>query len=661
MRNLLIAALIVCAAGISLKAAEEVKLLSSFEAADFAKWNWKEIDGDWVYRDSSGSVVIAAKGEASDGEWALTKRVKTKSVLTWINSGELSERLRFLHGSFMAWPKRFGQWIDTDWSGYDRLRVDVKSTASDAVMRIVIYDQIALPPIDRVYRIPSNEWVTLEVNLAEAAKVHEMALSPENQKIYGVKSAKVRMFNPAQVANFIVMSIGLEQLSDLYMDNLRLLKTADSEKARFKVFVDESPFPTPHELLPSAPKPVVATVKPKVVDPVPAEILTYDISKERRIGAGPLGPLVFRAATAVDTDRMIFTQTDYTPKVTYDGGKTWESLGELRHSRFAPGLSIGADGNDLIGTYVAVCGGGSKPTDIFYREVKFDGTKWVAGDPQLCDVDSWHCPEYRVDVLRLKSGRIWSAWFQSSRVYDFYLKARYSDDGGHTWRDHDSNGMYTYTKRNGREGNFPIGVTWWWEEPAITPSKESANGRVGLVAINTSLKIVPYGDHVAAMWGQHKNTMVWSYFDGKVWSEPIGFNNKFVGLASATTLGEYEINVVAGDTILRLTEEKKWVEDAPATQVPLLLTDAGNTLVCIGRRDEEIDGKKVTLLWSSQRKAGGQWSEPDIFAREPVSSYEGKTIMISAPRSVSQNFVPVFWAPDGNPQWVRYYRLVIKK
>ena len=126
---------VVSAAGAS---GGKVGLLASFEPAQLAKWGCKaKEDGSYVL----GRGILARRGEATEGRWALV-RVLTKRNLDWggLRTGKAEEWLRYYHGTVFNATGRFAKWFPADWSGYQRLRMDVKSASSALKLRVQLED-----------------------------------------------------------------------------------------------------------------------------------------------------------------------------------------------------------------------------------------------------------------------------------------------------------------------------------------------------------------------------------------------------------------------------------------------------------------------------------------------------------------------------------------
>ncbi|MFH1023193.1 MAG: sialidase family protein [Planctomycetota bacterium] len=641
---------------------EKVKLLAGFEPEQVATWGFKDFkEKDGVYPFALGGAL--RKGDVSQGEWALVYPVKAgigPETEQWQRyyqgtifcvQGQISERN----------PWRAGQktWFSGDWSGYARLRMDLKSTKSAARVRVQLYDEIAAPPVIRFFDVPAGEWVTLDCDLAGASKLHEMKLSAETAKAVGAPVAKVRLFNPARMAAMLVVIEHSEAATEFILDNIRLAADEKAEESRYKMVTDPRPFREPMELPPSEPKArdlskVKADSSPiEKGDPILVPIKHNNCY-------GRISEMVHHAITAVDKDRIVLAESCYWPVRTLDGGKTWEAIcGNVQHSGHAPGVGVAASGPDLLGVYSPRCPCGGRPSEMFFSKMEFDGRDWVADGPHLVDIDSWHCPEFRIEVFRLKSGRIWAAWGRADRFASYHrvVVAHYSDDGGKTWRAPDSNGLAIVEDTTHWKTPLPIGVTWWWEGPNLTPALEKSNGRIGACEPHPNPALVPYGDQIACTYGSSNKGLVWSRFDGKAWSTPELVARGYGQASAAATLGDKEVHVVFGGKVYVLADGK-WVENSPAEKGADKVVVSGNVIMCIGMKAAEAEGKRVTELWVSRRTSGGTWSNPEVVAREETPA--GKGIRLMAPQYAPENFVPVAWAPVSD-EWIKVLRIPVEQ
>lgn len=655
-------------------ASEKTKLLAGFEPEQMKVWLGKKLtekNGVCSFRHGRGTVTLS-KEDATEGKhcWRVALG---KTNMDWGNKKNYTA-IRYLKGRIFNGYGRVGQdprlgkkrspWLPGDWSGYQRLRLDVKSTDSAVQLRLHLFDQIALPPVERVFSVPAGKWVTLELDLAKASQLHEMALSEANQKKYGVEVAKVRTFNPAKMANFMVLVEKCEANTQFMMDNLRLVADEKAEEAKHPLVRDARPYPKPKELAPSSPKPVVLPEEAKGGAKLAASGKPYvmDISKERDHCYGKLSEMVHHAITSAGPEKIMLAQADFLPKRSLDGFKTWKSLGNLRHSRNAPGVGVAAAGPDLLGFYVARCHGASLPVDMFFRIVKFDGKDWVASSPYLADINSWHCPEFKVELIRLKSGRIWSVWMDCDRFNSYHntLRGRYSDDGGKFWRDPDSNGTYIAPNPSSIGRPSPIGVTWWWEEPKIMPPVARANGHIHDSHPHTNFSITSCGDHLAVIYCSRRERISCQRFDGEKWLKPEVIVRGFGTPGSATTLGMDEIYFTYKGKVYRFADGK-WGVDGPDEKGSAVVTACAGKVVCIGRKTTTADDQRTIELWSSQRSSDGAWSKPVVFSTEKTrKDKRGRfgRMDIIAPQFAHDGFVPVAWGPKNG--WIKVVRLKVE-
>jgi len=89
-----------------------------------------------------------------------------------------------------------------DWSGYERLWVDVLCNAP-AELWLALEDDLIEPPVMRTFRIPEKQWVTLEVNLSEAVRARGIEL--------------------AKIANFWLLGRASVR-AELRVDNIRIVR-----------------------------------------------------------------------------------------------------------------------------------------------------------------------------------------------------------------------------------------------------------------------------------------------------------------------------------------------------------------------------------------------------------------------------------------------------
>ena len=656
--------IVLLAVAVAAPAAEGVKLLSGFEKAQVLKWGYVEHEGKLITKralDRKRFSSWIATGDATQGERAYVRRFGKNVVRWYFRSGKSPEEILYMQGTayntFGAFRKRF----PTDWSGYDRLRIDVKSTGCPIRLRLMLEDELTSPHLTRDYQVPAAKWVTLEFDLAAAAKLHEVKLSGEaGQEAGDGKVLKARLLNLAKMANILLRVEQADKQTDVLLDNIRLLAPEAEQASKLTVLTDKRPFPIPGQLPvpaePLAPKPAPGKRNREPVEP----------EKPTKAGlarGGSYGMMNLPRGVAVaDNDRILFIGSIGRMQAaqSIDGGATWTNLAAKRdattwcqHSVNAPGNGACADGEDGFVFYTARCANMGRPSDIYFRHLKFDGTGWKLGEPRLVEVDVRHCPEHKVRAVRLASGRIWVAWLHVDRFARQYLRARYSDDGGQVWRTTDSNGLLMISRRKNPKP-LPLAVAWWQQEPAgWTPPAAGCSGRIpGRFHPHGRFSLIRYGKSVACIYAEGDRATSWTWFDAekKTWSKPALVFKCFGGPVTAVSVGEKTIytSLRRVKKIMRLDGEQ-WIEDTPPGYGGGgVLSLAGKVLHCfwLERKGDQ------TLVRMSRKPAGAKWAAPVTLATE-----ERKLQGISAPMYAPETFVPVFWGPAKG--WVRFLRVPV--
>ena len=149
-------------------------LLEQAKGFDFAaRFEWPgATNRAWTWR--------CRPGEHTEGELALVTSVGPPNTR---NRKATYRQTEFLSRFYPDTRERFEahrvmttfQWLAKadpalrDWSGYERLWVDVLCNAP-AELWLALEDDLIEPPVMRTFRIPEKQWVTLEVNLSEAVR-----------------------------------------------------------------------------------------------------------------------------------------------------------------------------------------------------------------------------------------------------------------------------------------------------------------------------------------------------------------------------------------------------------------------------------------------------------------------------------------------------------
>ncbi len=611
-------------------AGEGSRLLLSFEKDECWKLagSKQEKDGKLVIRyNSYGTFHYMNKGDVTHGEWALARSYKGAfdpfgKGVTESGLAAVQRTGRLLNGfGWMAAKKLTG-----DWSGFDRLRIDVKSTEAAARISVRVADRRSVPVPERRYALKPGKWLTLEFDLAAAsdpkrldrtklAKGHELFFRCRGSALY-----PARVLDRKAVFAVFVNLIKCEGATTILLDNLRLVPAGAAAKSKHPLVTDKGPWPKP-EALPAETKPEKPAglkLPPPGGKLKPGKPVTVDLSKVRATGYGRMHN--DRCGIAVvDSMRMainVALGANRTVLITNDGGLSWRGLGqpaspagkaavEKAELLFKGNLMMvgacstpGDDGGDLLLVTLKHCSGGEEPSWVWFKRVAFDGkTGWKAGPSRVVDVDSWHCPEHTMDVLRLPSGRIWAAWSAQSRAGGG--AARYSDDGGKTWR-----ALAGKLGRGRHGGKRPL--------------------------------FLPYDKGVACFFKEGwREFFTWARTDGKKWSAPEQPIPKLrSGPISGAAVGDAELFVVVGfrktRKLLHLAAGK-WTEDKSVPFAPWRLSAAGKKLIAVALKD----GKVVMAV----RAADGKWSA----VRELAAAEKG-TVDLAVPRVAPQGFLPIVWS-----------------
>ena len=203
-------------------------LLDRPEGFDFAaRFEWPgATNRAWTWR--------CRPGERTEGEMALVVTVApvdtNEQAATYHRTEYLSYfypnlqrgfvEARLLMTSFQWLVK--GRPDLRDFSGYDLLRADLRSDVGDVEINLALEDNVLEPPVIRTYRIPANEWVTIELDLQEAARVRELDL--------------------ARIANLWLMARPSVRAT-VRIDNIRIAK--QGAPARNRLVRDNSPMIVP--------------------------------------------------------------------------------------------------------------------------------------------------------------------------------------------------------------------------------------------------------------------------------------------------------------------------------------------------------------------------------------------------------------------------------
>jgi len=637
-----VVALCMLTAALSAADTADVRQILTFEKAECLKYaGFKKVEeGKITVRyNTYGTYHYMRTGDATEGAWAVAKSFKKFAPMAggYSENGlaAVQRAGRLLNGA--GWMRRRG--LVGDWSAYERLWIDVKSTDAKARIRVRVLDRFTVPVPERTFEIPAGAWVTLEFNLADAADGNrlERLKTGKGEALFVrcLESAlyRARVLDPKDVQGLFVNALRVDAPSTLLVDNVRLVRAGRDVKPTLPLVTDDSPWPA-FESLPATTTPPGATTRvPRPVSPgretaaKPAEPTLIDLSKVRMVTYGRLHN--DRCGIAVgDRSHMAITLEvgmDRCVLVTADGGRTWTGLkgSKAPTGLFGSQMMVGAtstpaaDGADLLTVTVKHCSGGEEPSAVYFRRVRFTGDGWTAGPTRVIDVDSWHCPEHTMDVIRLANGRLWAAWCPTARVGGLQVVARYSDDDGATWRDLGSNGVIGGRRR-------PL--------------------------------LVPYGDGVACFrlkgWQDYVD---WSHTDAGRWTKPtriVKQTTRVTGINAGLALDEKTILVAMSGRrgkpglLLRVGAGDPVEEKPPFT--PARLSRAGDRVIGLAIRE------KRTIVMSV-RSAAGEWGPAKVLATEDTDLMD-----LVVPAAAPGGFLPVMWAPR-NHKWIKLLRVPLDR
>ncbi|KPJ71489.1 MAG: hypothetical protein AMS14_09090 [Planctomycetes bacterium DG_20] len=588
--------------------------------------------------------VRLAPAYATDGTYCMVNRAYNIAPGTWEEIGVVNQYARCFG---MNWVR--GVLKSPDWRGYDYLWLDVTSPNGDAMPWLFIEEARTFGPYAR-FKVPKGQTVTLALPLAAAV---EWSKKHGEGELNLGDMYSIYYFDEAGQRNIT------------YLDNLRLATKAAPRPANlvepFDYLGADMGRLEESAKVPPAPK----RNFPRESGPVePLGPITLPHVEYRgwsgHLGAfgegGDYGTANICGVAAYD-NRRIAVQAGYL-FATFDGGKTWGSLDGKPNeaSRYPGGGHAGMGGCYYSGDFYALirtarlkeaCNGGTGITRYDMIPIFFQGESWQVGPRVIFDHHYRHCPYYYPIVFQCKSGRVWAfsdgglsrpTGDQSLNFLWGYF-AKYSDDGGITWRS---------------PGPYPQQVV-----PVV-----------GEMA-------VPYKDQVAVFGtgAPHKDTdYSWQFYDAKAEKFQTGLTipggNKFAVVAAAgtgdallaalapvrATRTSLTVACLVGDT-WRLDQ----LDDGSAGQIgPVSMTASGEKAFCFWFRKEMKDGKEsFALLYALWGPKTG-WGKPLEITREADAVHRIVVPVVSPP-----DYAPVFWdklTPRHNDAktnypWVRFARV----
>ncbi len=599
-----------------------------------AAWAWFETENADLSKPTAGNRIwtwTIRPGEATQGELSLAGQMRKPDGKPRVpfQTTELISRFypapcRGRQGQTSVIFSTY-QWLRAapaglrDWSAYTKLLADVKVSVPTTI-RLFIEDDLLEPPVVAAYDVKPGKWVTLELDLARAAR--QRKLDTTDMVNLWITA------NPSRDGTF-------------KLDNIRVAKGRTASP--FKVLTCDESFALPPRALPKRP---VVPKRPKglKLDRSPVTLTRPAVVD---IGRGRVAP--FGWITAVDNRRM-FLAVGSPPRAFYtlDGGRTWKKttppVVQNEDHGTARGSALDADGGGAAVSSGPGCAGiGVAAPRQFMTKYTFTGAGWTARTPaSIVDCDIRHCGS-TLSMLRLRSGpragRLWAAWGQIGRRRSLAVHAKFSDDDGVTW--------HTW----GRGGRIPGSE----EDPWATNSYGYQQAR-----------LTEYRGHVACIW-QDKRGLLWTFFDGKAWSPVKAIDRKapvtleitpsesFRVPGSAVTLGESDIFLTAWNVPgVFHWNGKRWRRELPDA------ADAGTLSVCGDQvmlfttghvpkppRRKQIRIVRRTPILCYRRDPKGRWHGPFDLAGGKVKLPQYRQIAsLVAPPIAPPNFVPVAFSDD---------------
>jgi len=656
-------ALILIGAAAAAGAAEPERLLCSFEKDEVAKWGatfksdsaTKYVTNRFNYYRNVGTGTT---GTATHGKWSLERTIGDRyNFLRKGNRTIYYEHVRM--GRVLSTHGWFRRAFPTDWSAYDLLRIDARTSGPSVRLRVELEDEFIADPVARTFTLPGRKWATVEIDLAGA-----------------VKERRLDRTKMAVLTAIVIERLDGERPFKVWLDNIRL--ASRNAKATLLVLRDSSPMTRPTPLRAKA-----VDLKPfAIAKTAPAGGAVGTIPIPRKPSYNLM--MVMERAVGGFGDGGILVVNGPNAYLSLDAAKTWTGLdgtgAATRLSRDHRGhhrATATILGTDIFAAHCTnrCAGGGGRTRNHFTKAIRGE-TAWRIGPEVAIETGLRHCAD-RLSVARAKSGRLWCAWNHSGRRGG-EIRARFSDDGGETWLDAGLNGRVAQSRTNGwaREGPF---LTWFGDEvvcvwrhsqKAIVYSQAAQvrtrvtavddDGRAtlaagadrglldgGAVLVRTdgktvaALRLVTVGakESVAIVeTGDRKAVRPDAVVLGFAWTKPRPITRRHRSCCVATgSDGRLYVLATAPKAVAKVFrfDGDAWVDDTPPALVrsaPLpLLVACGGRMACVWN----ANGK----LMLSVKPAGGKWG-----AAKQVAEETERVVSLAAPQMAPDTFIPVAWS-----------------
>jgi hypothetical protein len=594
------------------------------------------------------------RGKASQGENALgLNPIHDPEKLSFSTPVKIPSEAAFYYGLTSSGRVFntcgvFRRFFPFDWSGHSLLRVDVNCDEIKQTVRVALEDEEIGPPVVRSFAVEPGKWVTVEMDLEEAARARGLDLKRMTTMTVGVVPGEAK---PKKSHSTLI-------------DNLRLARRG--APAALPVVRDASPHDLPdYYRATSKPEPERIPGEPFDHSPLPPEGPIV-ISTEKTSVVNPVGWIAAR-----DNNRLLvgYMEKNSVPPAkvmmlqTQDGGKSWKGLdGGANPSSFVivgsdhgggRGDVVGGRGDVVVLTNLGCRGGSWASLRLFAQKVTFTGKGWELREaPTLVDCDLRHCNSNQ-SIVRARDGRLWAAYGLAGRLGAIAINVRYSDDDGITWK----------SWAEGKAGALPglekpalEGWTYNFEEPCL----------------------VPFGKSVACLWlefsGPHNGKLRWSRFENGGWTAPETVEQPKPVPGNPVSRPPINAVGVRGEEIYLVSARwpgvlhyrgGNWALEAPDVPRGGKVAVAGDAKVVVvapvPESGDPYKGPVALRAW--RRTPQGAWSGPQELGREevPLSNRQAGHAYSYRPGFVVQpysppRFVPVAWTCESQ-KWIKIVRL----
>lgn len=629
---------------------ENVKLLCGFEKQEVQNWDnlsnlliFTEISQDsFKLKRLYMKEYFFIKEQASQGDYALSTLIDAKEFSfrqimldsNRVPDADLGDREWYIE-RFSDLFQEF-QWFrdifEKDWSYWDYMWIDIKSTNANAIIRVLIEDHWQASGI-RKFNIPAGGYVTIKFELREVANIGGVDLT--------------------DMANFWITLEETDGPTIIYLDNIRLAKLGAVKTDGIPFITDDRPIEKrkiPIPQISSIDRPIVekntAPLK-KAIEPTRITILNH-YSTTFLGGEGDYFGRHERAISAFDNNRIIIIlQGKYNNKSglyalsTFDGGNTWKAIDSSNEPTFVgTGKNIGhrsifEDSNkgDIFIAWMKYCYSGGGIGNANFQKLIFMGDHWILDSEIICYNHVRHCP-FSFSFTRTGSERYWVAFDNWDNIStDININAVFSDDEGIIWE-----------KQN--------------KSPLVNVANNYSGGGIFLT---------PYKNEVACIWKTAWDELSWGYNDGNQWSYKGLIDNTQNTPVSVVTLQDSIIflSIIIEDKLHTIHLEgntwyKDLVDDGTSGRVlRSILTTSRESVYCLWAQEVGNQYNIYCRKYNIQEKK----CEKSV---EVVSGETDEIYNLATPVHSPTNYIPLLYdsAPlfnlNSDEYWVKFVRIPVE-